>query len=61
MKITMLAAMVAAAAATRTATRSAPSYTNLRVTPPDTTDTVTVHPGIYGACHFQVHPVGSDM
>jgi len=57
----MLAAMVAAAAATRTATRSAPSYTNLRVTPPDTTDTVTVHPGIYGACHFQVHPVGSDM
>jgi len=31
------------------------------VTPPDTTDTVTVHPGIYGACHFQVHPVGSDM
>ena len=28
---------------------------------PKATDTVTVHPGIYGACHFQVHPVGSDM
>jgi Protein of unknown function (DUF4232) len=38
-----------------------PSYTDLRVTPPDTTDTVTVHPGIYGACRFQVHPVGSDL
>jgi hypothetical protein len=25
------------------------------------TDTVTVQEGIDGACHFQVHPVGSDM
>src|SRR5262245_20658725 len=38
-----------------------PSYTDVLVTPPDTTDTVTVRPGISGACHFQVHPVGSDM
>ena len=37
------------------------SYTDLRVTPPATTDTVSIHPGIYGACHFQVHPVGSDI
>ena len=40
---------------------SCPNYTSLRVTPPDTTDTATVRPGILGACHFQVHPVGSDM
>jgi hypothetical protein len=40
---------------------SCPNYTSLRVTPPDTTDTMTVRPGILGACHFQVHPVGSDM
>src|ERR1700752_2890232 len=38
-----------------------PSYTDFRVTPPDSTDTVTVPGGIDGACHFQVHPVGSDM
>jgi len=38
-----------------------PSYTDMLVTPPDTTDTVTVSAGIAGACHFQVHPVGSDM
>jgi hypothetical protein len=38
-----------------------PAYTDLRVTPPDTTDTVTVLDGINGACHFQVHPVGSTM
>lgn len=38
-----------------------PSYSDLQVTPPDTTDTVTVAAGIDGACHFQVHPVGSDM
>lgn len=38
-----------------------PSYTDTLVTPPDTTDTVTVSAGIAGACHFQVHPVGSDM
>jgi Protein of unknown function (DUF4232) len=37
-----------------------PSYSDLRVTPPDTTDAVTVPAGIDGACHFQVHPVGSD-
>jgi hypothetical protein len=60
-KITMLAAMVAAARGNPDSDQKCPSYTNLRVTPPDTTDTVTVHPGIYGACHFQVHPVGSDM
>jgi Protein of unknown function (DUF4232) len=36
-----------------------PAYSDLRVTPPDTTDTVTVSGGIDGACHFQVHPVGS--
>jgi hypothetical protein len=38
-----------------------PSYADLRVTPPDTTDTVIVRRGISGACHFQVHPVGSDL
>jgi hypothetical protein len=31
------------------------------VTPPDTTDTVTVLEGIDGLCHFQVHPVGAEM
>jgi uncharacterized protein DUF4232 len=40
---------------------SCPNYTSLRVTPPDTTDTMTVRPGLLGACHFQVHPVGSTM
>ena len=40
---------------------SCPNYTSLRVTPPDTTQTVTVPAGIDGACHFQVHPVGSEM
>ena len=38
-----------------------PSYTDMLVTPPDTTETVTVPAGIDGACHFQVHPVGSEM
>jgi hypothetical protein len=38
-----------------------PSYTDLRVTAPDTTQTVTVPQGIDGACHLEVHPVGSDM
>src|ERR1700741_1292745 len=35
-----------------------PSYTTLQVTPPDTTDTVTVATEIY-FCRFQVHPVPS--
>jgi hypothetical protein len=38
-----------------------PSYTDMHVTVPDTTDTFTVPARIDGACHFQVHPVGSDM
>jgi hypothetical protein len=38
-----------------------PSYRDLQVTPPDTTDTVTVPAGIDGACHFQIHPIGSYM
>ena len=38
-----------------------PGYRDLRVTPPDTTETVTVPAGIDGACHFQVHPIGSNM
>jgi hypothetical protein len=33
-----------------------PNYTTLQVTPPDTTDTVTVPTDIY-FCRFQVHPV----
>jgi hypothetical protein len=36
-----------------------PSYTTLQVTPPDTTDTVTVPTDIY-FCRFQVHPVTSE-
>jgi hypothetical protein len=33
-----------------------PSYTTLQVTPPDTTDTVTVPAHTY-FCNFQIHPV----
>jgi Protein of unknown function (DUF4232) len=33
-----------------------PSYTGLRVTPPDTAETITVPTGIE-ACKLQVHPV----
>jgi hypothetical protein len=40
--------------------RKCPTYTDLRVTPPDTTDTVTV-PTDMETCELQVHPVGSDM
>jgi hypothetical protein len=38
--------------------RSCPTYTDLRVTPPDTTDTVSVETHI-DTCQFQVHPVNS--
>lgn len=40
--------------------RKCPTYTDLRVTPPDTTDTVIV-PTSMETCELQVHPVGSDM
>jgi hypothetical protein len=36
-----------------------PTYTDLQVTPPDTTDTVTV-PAVIDTCELQIHPVGSD-
>jgi Protein of unknown function (DUF4232) len=36
-----------------------PTYTTLRVTPPDTTETVTV-PATIDSCELQVHPMGSD-
>ena len=36
-----------------------PGYTTLQVTPPDTTDTVTVPADTY-FCRFQVHPVTSE-
>jgi hypothetical protein len=39
--------------------RSCPNYTELRVTPPDTTDTATVATHI-NTCEFQVHPVNSE-
>ena len=39
--------------------RSCPTYTDLQVTPPDTTDTVTVETHI-DTCQFQVHPVNSE-
>ena len=35
-----------------------PTYTDLQVTPPDTTDTVTV-PGGFDTCELEIHPVGS--
>ena len=38
--------------------RLCPTYTELRVTPPDTTDTVTV-PADIDTCELQVHPMGS--
>lgn len=38
-----------------------PTYSDLLVTAPDTTKTITVPAGIDGACHFQVHPLGSQM
>jgi hypothetical protein len=40
--------------------RECPTYTDLRVTPPDTPDTFTV-PTSMDTCELQVHPVGSDM
>jgi len=39
--------------------RSCPTYTDLWVTPPDTTETVTVATHI-DTCEFQVHPVNSE-
>jgi Protein of unknown function (DUF4232) len=36
-----------------------PTYTDLRVTPPDTTQTITVPAGI-DTCELQIHPVGSE-
>jgi hypothetical protein len=36
-----------------------PTYTDLQVTPPDTTDTVTVAASI-DTCQLQVHPVTAD-
>jgi hypothetical protein len=40
--------------------RLCPTYTDMRVTPPDTTDTVTV-PTRMDTCELWVHPVGSDI
>jgi len=40
--------------------RKCPTYIDLRVTPPDTTDTVTVPTGM-DTCELWVHPAGSDM
>jgi hypothetical protein len=40
--------------------RVCPTYTDLRVTPPDTTETVTV-PIHFDTCPLEVHPVGSEM
>ncbi len=39
--------------------RSCPTYTDLRVTAPDTTDTVTV-PADIDTCELQIHPVTSE-
>jgi Protein of unknown function (DUF4232) len=39
--------------------RKCPTYTGLRVTPPDTEDTVTV-PVSIDTCELQVHPMGSE-
>jgi hypothetical protein len=39
--------------------RKCPTYTDLQVTPPNTTDTVTV-PATIDTCELQIHPVGSD-
>jgi hypothetical protein len=36
-----------------------PTYTDFQVTPPDTTETVTV-PAAMDTCELQVHPVGSE-
>ena len=36
-----------------------PTYTDLRVTPPDTTNTVTIPAGI-DTCALQIHPVASQ-
>jgi hypothetical protein len=41
------------------AERSCPTYTDLRVTPPDTTDTVTL-PARIDTCGLQIHPVTSQ-
>ena len=38
--------------------RTCRNYTDLRVTPPDTTDTATVAAHI-NTCEFQVHPLNS--
>jgi Protein of unknown function (DUF4232) len=40
--------------------RLCPTYTDFRVTPPDTTQTFTV-PAMMDICELQIHPVGSDM
>jgi hypothetical protein len=41
--------------------RLCPTYTDLRVTPPDTTETVTVPTqSHFDTCPLEVHPVGSD-
>lgn len=37
-----------------------PTYTDFRVTAPDTTETFTV-PAKMDTCELQIHPVGSDM
>ena len=37
-----------------------PTYTDFRVTPPDTTETFTI-PATMDTCELQIHPVGSDM
>jgi hypothetical protein len=39
--------------------RPCPTYTNLQVIPPDTTDAVTV-PAAIDTCGLQVHPVNSQ-
>jgi Protein of unknown function (DUF4232) len=39
--------------------RKCPTYTDLQVTPPDTTETVTV-PAKIETCELQIHPVGSE-
>lgn len=44
----------------RDVNRSCPTYTDLQVTPPGTTQTVTV-PATIDTCELQIHPVGSEM
>jgi hypothetical protein len=39
---------------------SRPTYTQLLVTVPDTTDTSTA-PATFDACSLTVHPIGSDL